>query len=139
MELVERWQRGKLEPLSEEECRALLAAQNHGRLAYNDDQGPAITPVSYAVSDGAILVATSATTQLARHASDAVVAFEVEDIDPAQRSGWSVLVRGRTEVVDYTQLPSSHGSRPAPWAAGERTLYLRITPTGLSGRRLLPA
>lgn len=139
MELVERWQRGALAPLSEDECRELLAAHNLGRVAYNDDQGPVITPVSYALNDGTVLLATSPSTQLAQHASDAVVAFQVEDIDAERRSGWSVLVRGRTEVVEYAQLPASHAARPAPWAAGERTLYLRITSTALTGRRLLPA
>jgi hypothetical protein len=137
VELVERWQRGQLQPLSEEECRELLASHQVGRLAYNDDEGPVITPVSYAVDDGAILLATSPTTELARHASEAAVAFEVEQVDADTRSGWSVVVRGRTEVVEYAALPSPHTSRPAPWAAGERTLYLRITPTALTGRRLL--
>jgi uncharacterized protein len=139
VELVDRWQRGELEPLSEDECRELLEARNLGRLAYNDGEGPVITPVSYALNDGAILLATSPLTQLAQHASEAVVAFEVEDIDADRRSGWSVLVRGRTEVVEYAHLPASHAARPAPWATGERTLYLRITPTALSGRRLHPA
>jgi nitroimidazol reductase NimA-like FMN-containing flavoprotein (pyridoxamine 5'-phosphate oxidase superfamily) len=139
VELIDRWQRGELEILSEDECRDLLASGTVGRLAYNDDHGPVVTPVNYAVDDGAVLLATSPDGQLARHAPSHSVALEVDDIDRDQRSGWSVLVRGRTEVVEYADLPASHQRRPAPWAAGERTLYLRIAPTSLSGRRLLPA
>ena len=139
MELIDRWQRGQLEILSEDECRDLLTSGTVGRVAYNDDQGPVVTPVNYSVNDGSVLLATSPDGQLARHAPSQWVALEVDEIDRDEHSGWSVLVRGRTEVVEYADLPASHQSRPAPWAAGERTLYLRIAPASLSGRRLLPA
>jgi nitroimidazol reductase NimA-like FMN-containing flavoprotein (pyridoxamine 5'-phosphate oxidase superfamily) len=109
-----------------------------GRLAYNDDDGPVVTPLSYAVSERAVLVATAPTTQLAAHAPGSPVAFEVDDLDAVERAGWSVVVRGRAEVVDYAELPAAHDARPAPWAAGDRTTYLRIEPSSLTGRRLPP-
>jgi nitroimidazol reductase NimA-like FMN-containing flavoprotein (pyridoxamine 5'-phosphate oxidase superfamily) len=139
VDLMERWQRGEPEVLSEDECRKLLATRTVGRLAYNDDTGPVVTPLNYAVSDGAVLLATSPTTQLAARAPGAWVALEVDDLDMEGRSGWSVLVRGRAEVVDYTELPAAHGARPAPWVAGDRTTYLRIVPASTTGRRLSPA
>jgi nitroimidazol reductase NimA-like FMN-containing flavoprotein (pyridoxamine 5'-phosphate oxidase superfamily) len=136
--LIERWQRGEVTVLSDDECMKLLVDHNLGRFAYTDDEGPVVTPVNYAVADGMVLIATSAHTDLARHARSAPVAFEVDDIDLEQHSGWSVLVRGRTEVLDYDDLPAAHTARPAPWAEGVRTLYLRIVPGAISGRRLLP-
>ena len=139
MGLIERWQRGELAVLSEAECMELLASRNMGRFAYNDDEGPVVIPLNYAVSAGTVLVATSAYAELAQHARSTSVAFQVDDIDVEQHSGWSVLVRGRTEVADYDELQAAHTSRPAPWAEGVRTLYLRIVPQSVSGRRLLPA
>jgi uncharacterized protein len=137
--LSDRWQRGELEVLSEDECRQLVAGGGVGRVGYNDDRGPVVTPVNFSVDNGAVLIATSPESELGRHAPEASVALEVDDLDPEHRAGWSVVVRGVAEVVPYAELPSSHDGRPSPWAAGDRALYLRITPTSLSGRRVLPA
>jgi nitroimidazol reductase NimA-like FMN-containing flavoprotein (pyridoxamine 5'-phosphate oxidase superfamily) len=135
---MERWQRGEPEVLSEEECRELLATSSVGRLAFNDEQGPVVTPLNYAMSEGSVLLATSPATQLAAHAPGTWVALEVDDLHPVEHAGWSVVVRGRAEVVEYADLPAAHGARPSPWVAGERTTYLRIIPASLSGRRLPP-
>ena len=140
MGLVERWQRGELQVLSEAECMQLLAGSNFGRFAYNDNDGPVVIPVNYTVTSGTLLIATSPYSELAQHAhSVSAAAFQVDTIDVEQHTGWSVLVRGRTEAADYDDLPSAHTARPAPWAAGTRTLYIRIVPRSVTGRRLLPA
>jgi hypothetical protein len=136
--LIERWQRGEVVVLSEDECMELLVGRNLGRFAYTDDEGPVVIPVNFAVADSTILIATSPHTELAQHARSTSAAFEVDDIDVERHSGWSVLVRGRTEVLEYDDLPSPNTARPAPWAEGVRTLYLRIVPRSISGRRLLP-
>jgi nitroimidazol reductase NimA-like FMN-containing flavoprotein (pyridoxamine 5'-phosphate oxidase superfamily) len=138
MALIKRWERGELVALSDAECMELLAGHTVGRFAYIDDEGPAVTPVNYALAGGAVLVATSPHTDIARHARSGAVAFEVDDIDLEQHTGWSVLVRGRTRVIEHGDLPAAHTARPAPWVEGGRTLYLRIDPTSISGRRLLP-
>ena len=52
-------------------------------------------------------------------------------------SGWSVLRRGRVEPVDTDDLPPA-AARPHPWAAGQRSLRLRLVPRTTTGRRLLP-
>jgi nitroimidazol reductase NimA-like FMN-containing flavoprotein (pyridoxamine 5'-phosphate oxidase superfamily) len=117
----------------------LLAHGNLGRFAYNDEHGPVVIPVNYAVTEGSVLIATSPYSELAQHARSGTAAFQVDNIDVEEHSGWSILVRGRTENVDYADLPAAHTQRPAPWAGGVRTLYLRIVPTSVTGRRLLPA
>jgi hypothetical protein len=46
-------------------------------------------------------------------------------------------VRGRAEAVeDSTELATLVRVLPRPWAAGRRSLYLRIPLTEVSGRRL---
>ena len=99
-----------------------------GRIAYVDDRGPMVVPVTYVVNDASLLVRVAPYSQLARHLPDAQAALEVDDIDYFTRSGWSVVVRGRIEAIDSDELPTLE-PRPTPWAEGQRTLYLRLTPT----------
>jgi hypothetical protein len=65
------------------------------------------------------------------------VAFEIDDFDTAARAGWSVLIQGPAHYVE------SEAERAAvadagvdPWAGGDRQLFLRITPSRVTGRRV---
>ncbi len=65
------------------------------------------------------------------------VAFEVDGVDEATRTGWSVLVRGEaTEVTDPAELARLRQLPLSPWAPGAKTRYVRILPTVLTGRRI---
>jgi hypothetical protein len=89
--------------------------------------------VNYVVSEKAVVVRTAPDTELGREGITQEVAFEVDDLDPGTRSGWSVLVRGRRRLD-----PEAYGETPRPdvWAAGSRWLVLRIEARTISGRRL---
>jgi len=137
--LDERWDRGQLQTLSKAECLELLASRELGRMAYNDPDGPIVVPVNFVLDTDTVIIATSPHTDLGRHARSVPVAFEVDEINQETHAGWSVLLRGRAEAVEYAELPAAHQSRPAPWAEGVRTLYLRVVPSSITGRRLLPA
>lgn len=139
MSMDERWFKGQLHDIDPQECLELLQARQLGRLAYSDADGPVILPLNYALQDGDVMVATSAYSELARFGSIGPVAFEVDDIDYFNQSGWSVLVRGRAEVLQYDDLPADVDDRPKPWAAGVRSMVIRITPRSITGRRLSPA
>lgn len=125
-------------PLSYSECNALLRAGVAGRVALSAPDGPHIVPLNYSVVDSAIIVRTSPFSVLGTHGRDAMVAFEVDSFDPGGEHGWSVVARGRAEVVrDQAEL--DHIARvwePRPWALGGRTLVLRIRWSELTGRRL---
>ncbi len=124
--------------LSTEQCFDLLATQDVGRVVFCDDHGPLALPVNFVVQDRTVLVRTEPRNTLARHLGEsATCAFEVDQIDPALRSGWSVLVRGSASTVRHLS-PDPHARWPGPWAAGERHLLLRITPDEVSGRRIEP-
>ena len=66
------------------------------------------------------------------------VAFEIDEIDAANRQGWSVLVRGTLHHVD----PDAAGFRerfdPEPWILADRDAWLIIDPFAITGRRLHP-
>jgi uncharacterized protein len=134
----ERWFPGHLREIGTAECLELLATHEVGRVAYSDDHGPVVLPVNYALDHDTILIQTSPHSALAQRLRDAPASFQIDDYDDYSQSGWSVLVRGHASYVDADDLPDDR-ARPHAWAEGQRTLHLRIVPTEISGRRLLPA
>lgn len=129
-----------LETIAVSECWALLATQELGRLGVNAEHYPLIVPVNYGIAAGDVLVLRSGPGTKLAAATHANVTFEVDQIDPVTRTGWSVLVRGlaeevtdahRTEVVDSTR-----SSAVAPWAPGEHEHWLRLIPHKVTGRRI---
>ena len=129
----------ELEPLSEEECFALLGSPTVGRIVYVDDVGPIAVTVNYAMAGRDIVVRVEGGTKQAA-VRQPVITFEVDDIDEATRSGWSVVVRGtgrQVETAAVTALLGAMGGRfPKPWAFGVHNVWLQITPTCVTGRRL---
>ncbi|MGW4566633.1 helix-turn-helix domain-containing protein [Streptomyces sp. NPDC004561] len=123
--------------LSPGECHVLLGSHGVGRLAVPTDSGPVILPVNYSVVDGAIVFRTSPEGTPALVIGD-IVAFEVDRIDDAFSRGWSVLVRGYARAV--TDPGERHRlaerAHSAPWAGGQRDLWVRIDPVTLTGRRI---
>jgi nitroimidazol reductase NimA-like FMN-containing flavoprotein (pyridoxamine 5'-phosphate oxidase superfamily) len=138
MSFHERWFQGQLHELEEDECSELMASRPVGRVAYVDDRGPVAVPVTY-VTDGRTLVfRVAAYSTVGRHLPTQAAALEVDEIDEYTRSGWSVVVRGLATTMEPDELPDDD-SGPRPWAAGQRTLYIRLVPTEVTGRRLLAA
>lgn len=129
---------GRLVELDNRECFELLGGDQVGRVAFCDDLGPLTVPVNYRVHGGTVLFATSPFNSLARHLRESpMCSFEVDSIDDFTRSGWSVLVRGSAAFVRHPGWTKDE--QPDPWPEGSRTLIIRITPSQVSGRRLLPS
>ena len=125
--------------LPPEECRELLAAKSVGRVAFNGPDGPQVLPVNYVVHRRGIFFRTAAGSALGDAMRNTRVAFEIDDIDEVLQSGWSVVAVGEADLVDdedlLVELWGDQG--PKPWAIGLRTQFVRITPTRLTGRRVL--
>ena len=127
-----------LEIIPPDECRALLRADDVGRLAVIDGGAPAVFPVNYVVDGDAVVFRTAEGTKLSagtRHS----VAFEVDAIDRQQRTGWSVVVTGRLEEAtrfDAATLERVQALPVEPWAGGDRPHWMRLVPTRITGRRI---
>ncbi len=125
--------------LTYEECATLLRAGVVGRAALATTTGPEILPVNYSVVDESIVIRTSPYSVLARFGVNARIAFEVDHFDREFERGWSVVAHGTSSVVqDAEQFERIRAIwEPRPWAGGAaRNLYLRLTWTELTGRRL---
>jgi len=129
---------GVLEDIPGDECVAHLEGARLGRVAFVRSTGPVVIPVNYVWSEGRIIFRTSPAISwvwVLRHGS---AAFEVEDIDEVTHSGWTVLVQGRVAHLEPKDVTSRAVQDLRPWAAGERSLHVAITPTSITGRRLRP-
>ena len=88
--------RNDLEIVPYQACLDLLAAHCIGRVGLSMGALPVVLPVNY-VLDAAreeIVLRTRNGSKLAAALRNAVVCFEVDEVDVAGRTGWSVIVTG---------------------------------------------
>jgi nitroimidazol reductase NimA-like FMN-containing flavoprotein (pyridoxamine 5'-phosphate oxidase superfamily) len=129
--------RNGLEILDRDECLRLLAGSSVGRVAVSVGALPVILPVNFLCDGDRILIRTGDGTKLAAAARDAVVAFEVDHIDPFSHAGWSVCVtgvareiRGEEELVHVAALPLPH------WTPNGVSHVMAISLELVTGRRI---
>lgn len=127
--------------LPENECLQLLAARSIGRIAWTSTTGPIILPVSYVYHRGEVVLRTSPDSDLAELAEQQPVALEVDFLDEATRSGWSILLRGICRAPQDVDDLEGHWvhSQVKPWAPGDRPLFICITPWSITGRSIVGA
>jgi nitroimidazol reductase NimA-like FMN-containing flavoprotein (pyridoxamine 5'-phosphate oxidase superfamily) len=131
-----------IEELDENECLELIAPGGIGRIAYTGRFGPAVLPVNYELRDGAIVFRTAEHGPLDEDlrtgiaGADYKVAFEIDEIDPAARQGWSVLVQGPAHHMTGAEQDEVRRAGVEPWAPGDRELFVRIVPSRITGRRV---
>jgi nitroimidazol reductase NimA-like FMN-containing flavoprotein (pyridoxamine 5'-phosphate oxidase superfamily) len=129
----------KITELSRTECLDLLTRSHLGRLAFIDSVGvlPIIVPVNYVMHDGSVVFRAGPGARLAAAVRGAPVAFEVDDTDDAERTGWNVLVRGSAEeLVDAEELAELREHHLQPWAPGTKRHYVRVNANLVTGRRI---
>ena len=128
---------GGLDEIDVDECWRLLSTQPVGRVAVIVGQYPLVFPVNYTLDGMHIVFRTGVGTKLwAIDRSN--VTFEVDELDLAGRSGWSVMVRGAAHELEPEADPD-RDQRRVPWAPGERVHLVRIVADQITGRRIRPA
>jgi len=126
--------------LSRDAALKLLGTVQLGRVSFTDQALPAIRPVNHIVDEGDIVVRThGGSALLGRALLSEVVAYEADEIDPATRTGWSVVVTGTaTRVADAAEL-ARYRRLLTPWIDAEMGQVVRIRPEIVSGYRLVRA
>ncbi|GAA4715019.1 pyridoxamine 5'-phosphate oxidase family protein [Pseudonocardia yuanmonensis] len=131
---------GELTEIRRAECLRLLTREQIGRVAFTAHALPAVHPVAYVLDGEEIVFRTAAGSTLAAAVRHAVVGFQVDDVDPATRTGWSVLGVGEAyEVVVPDRLAELAAVLPDPWVAGRDGHVISIPLQVLHGHRLHPA
>ncbi|WP_225829823.1 pyridoxamine 5'-phosphate oxidase family protein [Streptomyces sp. NK08204] len=125
--------------LGREECLRMLATVPVGRIVYTRKALPAVLPVNFRLDcDGAVVLRTSAASELARAVDDAVVAFEADAVNAVAQAGWSVVVTGRAAVVtDEAELKRLDRLGLCSWVPSPEEVLVRIEPEVVTGRELL--
>lgn len=130
--------RNGLEILNRAECLALLASRPVGRVAVSAHALPAILPVTYRLLGDDVIFATGTGSKSLAVTHGNVIAFEVDDTDPATCSGWSVLVVGIARQLDERDSgwAAARGLDLHPWVGRRAANLIRLQTDRLSGRRL---
>jgi nitroimidazol reductase NimA-like FMN-containing flavoprotein (pyridoxamine 5'-phosphate oxidase superfamily) len=128
----------ELKELSRDECHKLLAEHHVGRLAVVVGGRPLIFPVNYVYDGERVVFRTDEGLKL-RHAPLRRVAFEIDAVDEAAGTGWSVLVQGSTYEISRAIDQYSEELRRlpvTPFAPGEKAHWIEIVPTEITGRQI---
>lgn len=134
---------GSVDELSEDECRILISPGGVGRIAYSGRFGLTVLPVNYQVFEDTIVFRTALDSPMGEDLRSGIanaeykVAFEIDELDNSERTGWSVLIQGAAHHVDSdTEHGSVRASGVEPWAGGTKEHYIRIVPSRITGRRI---
>jgi uncharacterized protein len=124
------------EALGREQCLDLLESNHLGRVAWQAADLPQILPVTYATHQGSVYFRTTPDGILSELAQPTRVALEVDELDQQTRSGWSIVLHGRTSAVSEPDALADLWAADSlvPWAGGNRTLFICIRPDRVSGR-----
>lgn len=128
-----------LEVLEPSESLRLLSGARIGRIIFTDQALPAVQPVNFVLDGDAVLLRTTSGSKLDAAARNAIVAFEVDDIDCEFQHGWSVTVIGHAELVtDPVEIGRLQTLPLHSWAAGEQSHFVRVQMEIIQGRRIAP-
>jgi nitroimidazol reductase NimA-like FMN-containing flavoprotein (pyridoxamine 5'-phosphate oxidase superfamily) len=120
-------------------CWAFLARHFLGRVVTIDGGEPVVFPVNYTLDGRSVVFRTAPGTKLARARNGQTAAFEVDEAEPMFESGTSVVVHGTLREETDANARAHLMTLPLrPWAAGDRDHFVRVIPTWVTGRRILP-
>ncbi|MFJ9847406.1 pyridoxamine 5'-phosphate oxidase family protein, partial [Kitasatospora sp. NPDC101155] len=123
--------------LTEPQCWELLGTHGVGRICLPGQLAPVVLPVNYVV-DARTIVYRTAGGGAAAPPDGSPVSFQVDHIDDRRSRGWSVLIVGEAHRVDDPDEEQRLSALPGatPWAGGSRPLWVRISPSEVTGRRI---
>lgn len=123
--------------LSLTECRLLLRGKRVGRAVFTDRALPSALPVNYLTTDEGIVFRTDPRGLLAHMldaTGDAVLGFEVDEVDEDFQSGWSVLVVGLAVQVQGPESSRLEEAGLRAWGSPDATTFVRIPFDRVTGR-----
>jgi nitroimidazol reductase NimA-like FMN-containing flavoprotein (pyridoxamine 5'-phosphate oxidase superfamily) len=125
--------------LDREECLQLLRDRYLGRIGLSVGALPVVVPVNYTIDGNRILLCSEPGLKLQAARKGVVACLEIDDFDPLEHSGWSVLVTGRLdEITDPMQVTRAQHLPLVPWAPMSDPHYMTLSTELMSGRRLGP-
>jgi transcriptional regulator with XRE-family HTH domain len=127
-----------LDSLTAAECRQHLAGGGVGRFLFVEHgRGPVAIPVNFRMDGDDVIFRTSSGGSVASGLRERQVSFDVDHLDETLGEGWSVLLTGKAQVItDPAELARAEALRIEPWAGGDKPLFVRLTASKITGRRI---
>jgi hypothetical protein len=114
--------RRMLSVLDAAECRRLLATATFGRLTFTGED---------------VVIPAGPDSRMAAGSRGAVVAFEVDDYDLTERTGWNVTVIGPSRLISLPgQVAALDTLGVQPWAPVMTYCYIALHMAVVRGRRI---
>jgi nitroimidazol reductase NimA-like FMN-containing flavoprotein (pyridoxamine 5'-phosphate oxidase superfamily) len=105
-----------LTELTRVEALQLLSTISYGRVVFTRNALPAIRPVNHVLDNGEIIIRTRLSAKFSIAVDPGtVVAYEADQIDPDQRTGWSVVVTGVARQITEPDRLSRYEQLLQPW------------------------
>ncbi|MDQ1289874.1 MAG: uncharacterized protein QG622_3440 [Actinomycetota bacterium] len=131
---------GGVEVLDAQKCWELLSSVEVGRLAVAVAGDVDIFPLNFIIDDGSIIFRTAEGTKLVEVVLSGRVAFEADGYDAGLGLAWSVVLKGRAELLDkFEDIYRAQDLPLFPWNATPKERFVRIVPDKLTGRRFTVA
>jgi transcriptional regulator with XRE-family HTH domain len=127
-----------LESMTPAECKQHLTGGGVGRFLFVEPgRGPVAIPVNFRMDGDDVVFRTGGGDSVSAGLQESPVSFDVDHLDDALSEGWSVLVTGEAQVItDPAELARAQALHIEPWAGGDRPIYVRLTGSQITGRRI---
>jgi nitroimidazol reductase NimA-like FMN-containing flavoprotein (pyridoxamine 5'-phosphate oxidase superfamily) len=135
------WDRRGLGILDRAECLRRLASVAVGRIGFLREGEVIVLPVNHVVHGEDVTFRTTWGSKLQTAADGEQVAFEVDSFHLDSETGWSVLVRGTTSIVEDPDVREELERQAlASWLPpSANTFWVRVRADDISGREIVPA
>ncbi|HET8601484.1 MAG TPA: pyridoxamine 5'-phosphate oxidase family protein [Segeticoccus sp.] len=133
------WDRRGLGILDREECLRRIGEVAVGRLGFLREGDLTILPVNHVLHGEDVTFRTTWGSKLQLAANGERVAFEVDNFHLDTESGWSVLVRGRTSIIEDPALREELEQEALEsWLPpSANSFWVRVHPEDISGREIV--
>jgi len=130
-----------LETMTPAECMQHLAGGGVGRFLFVEPgRGPVAIPVNFRMDGDDVIFRTGSGDSVSAGLQESPVSFDVDHLDDALSEGWSVLITGKAQVITgEAELARAQALHIEPWAGGDRPVYVRLTGSQITGRRIRAA
>lgn len=128
----------ELQRLDPAVCLTLLQQVAVGRIAWAQDDGTVtVLPVNFVMDGEAVVFATAPGAKLEAVRGGRPLTFEADDLEPALRTAWSILITGHADIVtDPSETERLRKLPLTPWIHSPKDSFVRLTPRHISGRRI---
>lgn len=121
--------------LDRAQCLDLLRSAHIARVVLSIKCIPVALPVNAAVQDDCVIFSTDSGSKLTASVEGQVVSVEADHMDFTYRTGWSVLLTGRAQLVTEAADIEWASSRLQAWVPEPHSFLVRVQSTLISGRR----